>query len=255
MDRLYGVLIRLFRGVIREGAHDRVLRALHDDVLRPLEANPAVISATLGLSMDAEPPGEYLLETQWRGLDDLIRFAGDQWRIPRLEPAEEEHLVSVSAHHYVTDRVDGPATLGTGPPPVIWLDDLGIEGPRLEVVWNESAVHLPPREMAAMLTLASPAGAPVTSTELARHIWPRSALVGPYDVRRVITAFASSSAWEAFQFRSATCTARDMCWTLRARVTSSRGHFQDISRSFPGVCRERRCSAFPGRRTDGWNPR
>jgi DNA-binding response OmpR family regulator len=40
--------------------------------------------------------------------------------------------------------------------------------------------------MAAMLTLASPAGAPVTSTELARHIWPRSALVGPYDVRRVI---------------------------------------------------------------------
>lgn len=180
------MLIRLFRGVIREGAHDRVLRALHDDVLRPLEANPAVISATLGLSMDAEPPGEYLLETQWRGLDDLIRFAGDQWRIPRLEPAEEEHLVSVSAHHYVTDRVDGPATLGTGPPPVVWLDDLGIEGPRLEVVWNESAVHLPPREMAAMLTLASPAGAPVTSAELARHIWPRSALVGPYDVRRVI---------------------------------------------------------------------
>jgi DNA-binding response OmpR family regulator len=40
--------------------------------------------------------------------------------------------------------------------------------------------------MAAMLTLASDPGAPVSAVELARRIWPGSVLVGPYDVRRVI---------------------------------------------------------------------
>jgi DNA-binding winged helix-turn-helix (wHTH) protein len=48
------------------------------------------------------------------------------------------------------------------------------------------AIHLPPREMAAMLALASRPGEPIASVELARRIWPGSALVGPYDVRRVI---------------------------------------------------------------------
>ena len=34
-----------------------------------------------------------------------------------------------------------------------------------------------------MLALATRAGAPVPTVELARSIWPGSVLVGPYDVR------------------------------------------------------------------------
>jgi DNA-binding winged helix-turn-helix (wHTH) protein len=40
--------------------------------------------------------------------------------------------------------------------------------------------------MAAMLALAARPSEPIASVELARRIWPGSALVGPYDVRRVI---------------------------------------------------------------------
>jgi hypothetical protein len=127
------------------------------------------------------------LETQWRGVDDLIRFAGDDWRTPRVEPAEEECLVSVSAHHFVTDGDDPPSRAVAWPTPTdVWLDDVGIDGRALRIVWNGSSMHLPPREMAAMLALASRAGAPVPAVELARRIWPGSVLVGPYDVRRVI---------------------------------------------------------------------
>jgi hypothetical protein len=180
------VLIRLFRGVIREGAHDRLLRVLHDQVLPRLEAHPAVTSATLALALEGSSD-EYLVESHWRGVGELIRFAGDDWRTPRVEPAEEDLLVSVSAHHYVTEGpAPPPAANLLTTPTVICLEDVEIDGPRLRVVWNGSAVHLPPREMAAMLALASDVDAPVASAELARRIWPGSAMVTPYDVRRVV---------------------------------------------------------------------
>ena len=79
------MLIRLFRGVIREGAHDRLLRGLHDHVLPRLEAHPGVTSTTLAVAMEGSPD-EYLVESHWRDVDDLIRFAGDDWRTPRVSP-------------------------------------------------------------------------------------------------------------------------------------------------------------------------
>jgi hypothetical protein len=180
------VLIRLFRGVIREGAHERLLRELNDHALPHLESHPDVLSATLAFGLD-ESPDEYLLETHWSGIPALIRFAGEDWKTPRVEPAEEELLVSVSAHHYVTNAVArAPVTDPTPVPPVVRLNDVEIDATRLQVAWNGSAVHVPPREMAAMLALATDPGAPVPAAELARRIWPGSALVTPYDVRRVI---------------------------------------------------------------------
>ena len=143
-------------------------------------------SATLGVAMEGSPD-EYLVESHWHGVDDLIRFAGDDWKTPRVEPCEEELLVSVSAHHFV---MEGPVA----PPPakfeataaVMRLGEVEIDGDRLRVAWNGSTVHLPPREMAAMLALARDVGAPVASAELARRIWPGSVMVTPYDVRRVV---------------------------------------------------------------------
>jgi DNA-binding winged helix-turn-helix (wHTH) protein len=180
------VLIRLFRGVIREGAHDRLLRGLHDHVLPRLEAHPGVTSTTLAVALEGSSD-EYLVESHWREVDDLIRFAGDDWRTPRVEPDEEELLVSVSAHHFVTEDPVGPSTAKLiTTPEMVRLGDVEIDGERLRVAWNGSAVHLPPREMAAMLALARDVGAPVASAELAQRIWPGSAMVTPYDVRRVV---------------------------------------------------------------------
>jgi hypothetical protein len=172
--------------VIRDGAHDRLIRVLHDQVLPRLEAHPAVSSTTLAVAVEGSPD-EYLVESHWHGLGELIAFAGEDWRTPRVEPSEEELLVSVSAHHYVTDEPAPPSAANLRPAPsVICFDDVEIDGPRLQVVWNGSAVHLPPREMAAMLALASDVDAPIAAAELARRIWPGSAMVTPYDVRRVV---------------------------------------------------------------------
>ncbi len=63
---------------------------------------------------------------------------------------------------------------------------------RQQIEWEGSTVHLSPREMAAMIALASAAGAPVASGDLARRIWPGSALVSSYDVRRIIYQLRSS---------------------------------------------------------------
>ncbi len=144
-----------------------------------------MLSTTLAFGLEASPD-EYLVETHWSGVGELVRFAGDDWRAPRVEPAEEDLLVSVSAHHYVTDGIEPTVTT---PPPersLVCLNDVEIDGSRLQVAWNGSAVHLPPREMAAMLALASDPGGPVSSAELARRIWPGSVMVMPHDVRRII---------------------------------------------------------------------
>jgi DNA-binding response OmpR family regulator len=145
-----------------------------------------VLSTTLAVAVDGSPD-EYLVESRWHGIDDLIRFAGDDWRTPRVEPAEEELLVSVSAHHYVTEGPGPPSAANPlTTPAVISLGDVEVDGPRLRVVWNGSSVHLPPREMAAMLALAWHVDASVAAADLARRIWPGSAMVTPYDVRRVV---------------------------------------------------------------------
>ena len=134
-----------------------------------------------------DQPDEYLVETHWTGIPELIRFAGDDWRTPGVEPAERELLVSVSAHHFLADGSSGSVASDTRPSsPVVCLNDVEIDGTRLQVSWKGSAIHLPPREMAAMLALASDPEAPVSSAELARRIWPGSAMVTSYDVRRVI---------------------------------------------------------------------
>jgi hypothetical protein len=160
---------------------------LNDHVLPDLKAHPAVLAATLSIPLEVGSPSEFLLETHWRSVSDLIRFAGDDWRTPRVEPAEEECLASVSAHHYVIMGF-APRSMADAPPPptLVWLDDVEVDGTSLVVGWDGLAIHLPPREMAAMLALAARPGEPLASGELARRIWPGSALVGPYDVRRVI---------------------------------------------------------------------
>jgi hypothetical protein len=179
------MLIRLFRGVIRDGSQERIVRALHDHVLPTLDAHPAVLSSTLALPIDAGPPGEYLLETRWRGIEDFVRFAGDDWMAPRMEPCEEDLLVSVSALHYSSPTVEPTSQLGPTPT-TVRLGDVAIDGPGLRMVWDGSSIHLPPREMGALLALASHPGSLVSTVDLTRRIWPGSALVGPYDVRRVV---------------------------------------------------------------------
>jgi hypothetical protein len=159
---------------------------LNDDLLPRLKADPAVLATTLSVPLEIGRPREFLMETHWRSVRDLIRFAGDNWRTPRVEGAEEECLVSVSAHHYVTLEFAPGSMTGAPPPTTVWLDDVEIDGTSLLVAWDGLAIHLPPREMAAMLALAARPSEPIASVELARRIWPGSALVGPYDVRRVI---------------------------------------------------------------------
>ena len=75
---------------------------------------------------------------------------------------------------------------------VVSVAGIRVDGLRQRIEWDGSTIHLPPREMAAMLALVAAPGAPVASADLARRIWPGSALVTSYDVRRVIYQLRSS---------------------------------------------------------------
>src|SRR4029453_19372180 len=80
------MLVRHFRGVIRDGAEDRLLGRLNDNFLPRLEGNPAVLAATLSIPLEVGKPREFLMETYWRSLRELIRFAGNDWRAPLWNP-------------------------------------------------------------------------------------------------------------------------------------------------------------------------
>jgi len=172
--------------VIREGAHEPLVRELHDDVLPRIQAHPDVAYACLGLPWETSP-NEYLLETHWATKDALVAFIGEDWRTPGVDEHERDLLVSVSAHHYLTDST--PPRGATNPrvePAVVLVGGVEIDGLRRRVAWDGSSTCLPPREMSAMLALAADPGALFASAHLARRIWPGSAVVTAYDVRRVI---------------------------------------------------------------------
>ena len=141
--------------------------------------------------------------------------------------------------------VDPPPAMFVTTPEMVRLGDVEIDGAGLRVAWNGSAVHLPPREMAAMLALARDVGAPVASAELARRIWPGSAMVTPYDVRRVVHQLRVllRSSGTPIHIRNVhgvgyglELDRPDEAAVVHdtSQVTSP-GHIQDISRPTPGV--------------------
>jgi len=67
-----------------------------------------------------------------------------------------------------------PETHSGESPTLVIVGGVEIDARTLQVAWKASAVHLPPREMAALLAVASDLGAPVRSGELAHRIWPGS---------------------------------------------------------------------------------
>jgi hypothetical protein len=180
------MLIRVFRGVIREGAHDALLRELHDDIVPMMESHPDVSFVSLGLPWETSP-NEYLLESHWSSAAAIEAALGPDWRTPAVEEMEEELLTAVYAHHYVPSSGRTPPASPSRPEPAALLvGPVRIDGRRRQVSWNGSSTVVAPREMAALLALACDPGAPVASGDLARSIWPGSVVVTAYDVRRVV---------------------------------------------------------------------
>jgi hypothetical protein len=172
--------------VIREGAHDALLRELHDDIVPMMESHPDVSFVSLGLPWDASPD-EYLLESHWSSAAAIEAALGPDWRTPAVEDMEEELLSAVYAHHYVPSSGPTPAASLPGvESAVVLVGPVHIDARRRQVTWNGSSMLVAPREMAALLALACDPGTPVASGDLARRIWPGSAVVTAYDVRRVV---------------------------------------------------------------------
>jgi hypothetical protein len=180
------VLIRVFRGVIREGAHEAMLRELHDDIVPMMESHPDVSFVSLGLPWESSPD-EYLLESHWSSAAAIEAALGPDWRTPAVEDMEEELLTAVYAHHYVpASGPIGTASLPGVEPAVVLVGPVRIDARRRRVSWDGSSTVVAPREMAALIALACDPGAPVAAGDLARRIWPGSVVVTAYDVRRVV---------------------------------------------------------------------
>ncbi len=185
------MLIRVFRGVIREGAHETLVRELHDDVLPKMQSHPDVSYVSLGLPWEASP-NEYLLESHWSSQRALEAALGPEWRTPVVDEFERHLLSAVFAHHYVTSSPTRAASLPRAESAVVLVGPVRIDGSRRQVSWNGSSTCVAPREMSALLALAGDPGAPVASGDLARRIWPGSVVVTAYDVRRVVYQLRSS---------------------------------------------------------------
>jgi hypothetical protein len=180
------MIVRMFRGRVRPGLQEEYLRLLQDEAMPMFRAHPGLEDVRIAIPLG---PGddEFVVTTVWHDLPSLRSFAGERWFEPRMTPVEAELLRARSVWHYRTAPTEPPVPPGgTGPPTEVDLGRIRVD-PARRAAWVDGArIELPPREFAALVTLAARAEEPVPAPDLAFGVWPDRPWVTPEDVRRVV---------------------------------------------------------------------
>jgi heme-degrading monooxygenase HmoA len=176
------VIIRVFRGEVQPGKQEEFLRVLEEQGVPHFRSHPGMLGIHVGMPTE-QAPEEFLVTTMWQDLVALRTFAGERWYEAKILPGERHLLKRSFVHHYWTE--EGERWPPREPPEVVDLGRLRVDLGRRVAAVNGKEVDLPPREFAALAELALRPGRPVTSDELARHVWPDQAVNGE-DVRRVV---------------------------------------------------------------------
>lgn len=69
------MISRQWRGLVRRSQAQNYIEHLHTDTFPALRTMPGFLSASI-LSRPFDDGIEFLVVTQWRGLDDIARFSG-----------------------------------------------------------------------------------------------------------------------------------------------------------------------------------
>lgn len=175
---------------------ERFERLIHDAALPRFRAQPGLVDVRFGVPTD-EASSEFLVITVWRDVASLRGFAGPRWNHAVMTPAEREIFEEATVRHYrdgaegAEDELGailrGRSSAAEGPRRrTIDVNGLVVDPAARRVLVEGRLVDLPPLELTLLLELLLSPGVPVPTSELARRLWPGSALVNASDVRRIV---------------------------------------------------------------------
>ena len=94
------MVTRLFRGIVHEGCEEQFRRLFVDTLLPMIREQEGLISASVGLPHESTPR-EFLMISQWRDMESMKRFTGDDWQTAVIHPDEADLLQETFVHHYM----------------------------------------------------------------------------------------------------------------------------------------------------------
>ncbi|WP_308295945.1 antibiotic biosynthesis monooxygenase [Streptomyces sp. ISL-96] len=83
--------------------------AFHDWIVSAVREFPGQYSGLVDHEVLLAPPGSLLYVSRWRSEEDLVGFAGEQWRDqPVVLPGEDEYLVApLEVRHFAIASLSG----------------------------------------------------------------------------------------------------------------------------------------------------
>ena len=92
------MLLRIFRATIEDGQQERFQQFVQSEALPLMRAQNGLDAIIAGSPLS--DPNEFCLVMQWRDLDALKAFAGEDWAEPHIHPDEAGLVRDRALHHY-----------------------------------------------------------------------------------------------------------------------------------------------------------
>lgn len=93
------MIMRIFQVVTRPGKEAEFARFFHETAIPLMQRTDGLVSVLPGAAR-ADTPREFSFVMVWRDVEALKDFAGEDYREPHVDPAEEELVESRSIRHY-----------------------------------------------------------------------------------------------------------------------------------------------------------
>lgn len=93
------MIIRFFRAIVHDGQQEAFGELFTETILPMIRSRDGLVSATIGLPHESSPR-EFSMIMQWRDLEAVKAFAGEDWRTAVILPEEAHLLAETHVHHY-----------------------------------------------------------------------------------------------------------------------------------------------------------
>jgi quinol monooxygenase YgiN len=93
------MIMRIFQVVTRPGKEADFAEFFHETAIPLMKRTEGLVSVLPGQARH-DSPREFSFVMVWRDLDALKRFAGEDYRTPHIDPAEEAMVERRDIRHY-----------------------------------------------------------------------------------------------------------------------------------------------------------
>lgn len=94
-----GTIIRIFRGTVVPGEVEAFAAFFLGEAVAIVRGFEGLVDVQVGLPSELTPR-EFLMITEWRDLESLKAFAGEDWQEAYIAPSEAPMIESAVVHHY-----------------------------------------------------------------------------------------------------------------------------------------------------------